>query len=109
MTCKECQQMIPDFLNNYLKPKELKRFIFHVRACSQCYEELETYVIVSLATQVFDENADVSYDIKDLLEKDLNEKENQLRRRKHRIIFFVVFILIFLILDVILTIHWFNA
>ena len=108
MTCKECQQMIPDYMNNYLKPKELKRFINHAHTCSQCYEELETYVIVSLATQVFDENADVSYDIKDLLEKDLNEKENQLRKRKRRVILLLIFILVFLILDMILTIHWLN-
>ena len=72
MTCNECRRLVPDYLSNQLKVKELKSFIDHVRSCPDCYEELETYFIIKLATQVLDDNADVSYDIKVMLEPGLH-------------------------------------
>ena len=84
MTCKECQNMIQDYLKNRLKAKELEGFIEHLRSCPDCYEELETYFIIGLATRVLEEGADVSYDIKAMLLQELQEKELMLKRKKRK-------------------------
>ncbi len=105
MTCNECQKLIPEYLNNQLNKKELEAFISHVRSCPVCYEELETYFIIALATRVLDESAEVSYDIKDMLEQDLDDKEKTLNKKKRRFILLLAMILLFLILDLILTFH----
>ncbi|HIU77772.1 MAG TPA: zf-HC2 domain-containing protein [Candidatus Pelethocola excrementipullorum] len=105
MTCKECQRLVPDYLNNDLKAKELESFITHVRSCPDCYEELETYFIIKLATQVLEDSADLSYDIKSMLQQDLAEKENLLYKKRRRILILMVLILVFLLADIVLTLH----
>lgn len=108
MTCKECQNMIQDYLKNRLKAKELEGFIEHVRSCPECYEELETYFIIGLATRVLDEGADVSFDIKAMLLQELQEKELMLKRKKRRErILALVFVLLFAA-DLLMTLQFMD-
>lgn len=106
MTCKECQSMVPDYLGNNLSDRELEEFIGHVRTCPECYEELETYFIIGLATRVLDESEDVSYDIKAMLLSDLREKEEMLVRKRRRRTFLIVFTCILLCVDILMTLHF---
>lgn len=105
MTCKECQRLVPDYLSDHLKAKELESFITHVRSCPDCYEELETYFIINLATQVLDDSAELSYDIKGMLQQDLAEKEDLLHKKRRRVIILAVLILVFFAADIVLTLH----
>lgn len=106
MTCKECQGMVGDYLGNNLKGKELEDFIRHVRSCPECYEELETYFIIGLATQVLEETAEVSYDIKAMLRQDLAEKENMLKKKKRREKILFLVIVLFLTANILLTLDY---
>ena len=40
MDCKTATQMIPRYLADHLKPKELAEFLDHMDGCSSCREEL---------------------------------------------------------------------
>ena len=108
MTCKECQNMIQDYLKNGLKAKELEGFIEHVRSCPDCYEELETYFIIGLATRVLEEGADVSYDIKAMLLQELQEKELMLMRKKRKKRILAVTIVLLLAADILLTLQFMD-
>lgn len=108
MTCKECQNMIHDYLKNRLKAKELEGFIEHVRSCPDCYEELETYFIIGLATRVLEEGADVSYDIKAMLLQELQEKELMLKRKKRKKRILAVVIVLLLAADILMTLQFMD-
>lgn len=108
MTCKECQNMIQDYLKNRLKAKELEGFIEHVRSCPDCYEELETYFIIGLATRVLEEGADVSYDIKAMLLQELQEKKLMLKRKKRKKRILAVTIVLLLAADILLTLQFMD-
>ena len=108
MTCKECQNMIQDYLKNRQKAKELEGFIEHVRSCPDCYEELETYFIIGLATRVLEEGADVSYDIKAMLLQELQEKELMLKRKKRKKRILAVTIVLLLAADILMTLQFMD-
>lgn len=104
MLCNECQSMIRDYLKDRLTPKELERFLVHIRSCPECYEELETYFIISFATRLLDEGAEVSYDLTGILKEDLEKKERMLRRRRMRRIRRII-MLSLLLVDIALTLQ----
>ncbi|MDD3277895.1 MAG: zf-HC2 domain-containing protein [Lachnospiraceae bacterium] len=106
VTCQEITKMVSRYIDNQLNDKEMESFIQHVRSCPSCYEELETYFIISLATRVLDDSSAANYNIKALLEQNLKENEKRLRHRKIRFWLCLFLILIFLVLDVLLTLHW---
>ena len=108
MTCKECQNMIQDYLKNRLKAKELEGFIEHVRSCPDCYEELETYFIIGLATRVLEEGADVSYDIKAMLLQELEVKVLMLKRKKRKKRILAVTIVLLLAADILMTLQFMD-
>lgn len=108
MTCKECQNMIRDYLENRLKAKELEGFIEHVRSCPDCYEELETYFIIGLATRVLDEGADISFDIKAMLLQELQEKELMLKRKKRRERILALVIVFLFAADILMTLQFMD-
>lgn len=85
MTCREAQNMIRDYIAGKLSPRELERFIGHIRDCGSCYDELETFFMIDRTVKYLDDGLDHSFNLKYLLEKDLREKEKALiwRRRKH--------------------------
>ena len=46
MDCKDVMKMIPDFLNEDLKGRELKSFVEHMEKCKDCKEELSIQFLV---------------------------------------------------------------
>lgn len=110
MTCQEIQKMVTPYIEDQLNDKELEIFISHVHTCPKCYEELETYFIISLATQVLDGSGSAkNYNIKALLEQNMRENEKRLKRRKLRFWGVLFLILFFLIIDIIWALHWLRV
>lgn len=106
MECKECQGLVSEYLSGQLKGKRLEHFISHVRSCPECYDELETYFIITLANRILENEEDASFDIKGLLEEDLAQKEQCLHRKRRRKAFFGLLLLILLAVDILLTLHF---
>ncbi|MCR5283645.1 MAG: zf-HC2 domain-containing protein [Lachnospiraceae bacterium] len=40
LTCKECEKLIPVFLDEKLRSKDIERFKEHIESCPACKEEL---------------------------------------------------------------------
>lgn len=91
MDCKYAQSLIPQYIAGKLAPKELEEFIRHVEECRECYDELETYFMLSVALEHLDESQGLSYDLRTMLAEDLKEKKHRLSRRKRRIIGWLIF------------------
>lgn len=106
MNCKECQGLVSEYLSGQLRGKQLEHFIAHVRSCPACYDELETYFIITLANRILESEEDASFDIKGLLARDLAEKEQGLHRKRRRRAGFVLLLLILLAVDIVLTLHF---
>ena len=47
LTCKEATKMVVPYIDGQLGDKDLRQFVGHIKECSECREELETYYIVS--------------------------------------------------------------
>lgn len=110
MTCQEIQKMVTPYIEDQLSDKELEQFISHVKTCPECYEELETYFIINLATRVLDGNSSAkNYNIKALLAQNIKENEKRLRYRKIRFWTILFLILVFLVIDILLALHWFGV
>ena len=90
MKCEEALQKITPYIENRLQPRELEAFIEHITQCPSCYDELETYYIVSRAVQYLDDEKQDTYNIMELLKRDIRMKEQGLRRRRrmHWLVFF---------------------
>lgn len=91
MKCEEALQKITPYIENRLQPRELEAFIEHIKQCPSCYDELETYYIVSRAVQYLDDEKQDTYNIMELLKRDIRMKEQGLRRRRrmHWLVFFL--------------------
>lgn len=83
MDCRTAEGMVSRYLNHTLTIEELEAFLEHVKSCSSCYEELETYFIVQEAMQKLDTaGREGNLDFKNLLEEDLQRAEKHVQRRK---------------------------
>ena len=83
-TCREIIGMIPDYLEGRLSGRQLEHFLDHIRQCPDCYEELETNYMVKKTVRYLDEgNAGAdSFDFVPMLEKDMDDQEENIRRKK---------------------------
>lgn len=104
MDCKEAQALIPAYVNETIPQNRILEFIEHVRKCPQCKEELEIYYITFVALKKLDED-DTSYDLKGMLEKDMEEKEQWVKRKRNirrmtiGVLTVILIIFVFLLLD----------
>lgn len=81
MKCEKVQGCIDAYIGHSLTRKELFAFIQHVKECPECYHELETYFIVDHTIRYLDDEGDGTYNIKKLLDEDLNRRLAKLKRR----------------------------
>lgn len=91
MECKHAQSLIPQYIADRLSPRELEEFIRHVEKCPECYDELETYFMLSVALKHLDESQEISYDLRTMLAEDLKEKKHRLSRGRRRIWGWIIF------------------
>lgn len=87
MDCKRAQQMIMPYIEHKLDERQMEDFIEHIRECKTCSEELEVYFTIYYALEKLDDQNQDSFDIKKLLQKNLEQSENRIAR-KHIIEFY---------------------
>ena len=105
MEHREAVRLISGYIDDTLTDDQLAAFIAHVRGCPSCYEELETYFTIHYTLEYLDSGADKSYNMQALLKEDLRAKENRLRKKNRRSVFFFLWILLlFLVAAMILGI-----
>ena len=90
MDCREAGKLVNAYIDGSISDAELEQFIAHVRSCPSCMEELETYFTVDYALQALNDEQELfSYDIRQILIDDLEEREQSLRsRRRNRRLFY---------------------
>lgn len=81
MDCRTAQQKIMPYIERKLSDREMEEFIEHIRECETCSEELEVYFTIYYAIEKLDDKGHDSFDIKELLEKDLEKAEHQISNR----------------------------
>ncbi|MDO5135480.1 MAG: zf-HC2 domain-containing protein [Eubacteriales bacterium] len=83
MDCHTAEGMVNRYISHDLPVSDLEEFIDHVRGCSSCYDELQTYFIVHEATQRLDEDEEEPVlDFRELLEEDIRKSEHYILRKK---------------------------
>lgn len=102
MKCEEALTKIEAYINHTLNGRELEEFLEHVTSCQECYDELETYYIISVGMRYLEEENLESYNIPKMLQEDLHTRERQVRRRnilrKTAVLFGVLFFIVILVL-----------
>ncbi len=87
MDCKTAQEKIMPYIRRELSDREAEEFIEHIRECKACSEELEVYYTIYYALEKLeDDEGQGSFDIKKLLQKDIEQTEQRIRN--HQIVHF---------------------
>lgn len=100
MDCKKAQSLVTAYIKRQLDDRETEEFIEHITHCQECHEELEIYFTIHFALQKLDEEQNVSYNIKQMLEDDLEATERKVRGRN---IFRICSYAIMLVAEILLT------
>ena len=88
MECKECQQLIDQYLEDRLEYSALKRFCEHIRVCRECEEELTIQFLVRVGMSRLEEG-DI-FDLNSELERHLSEAKRRIRRNDKVLLFGVL-------------------
>ena len=83
MKCEEALTKIEAYINHTLNGRELEEFLEHVTSCQECYDELETYYIISVGMRYLEEENLESYNIPKMLQEDLHTRERQCEKEKY--------------------------
>ena len=85
LTCRMAEGMVSSYINHTLSVENLESFLEHIRNCSSCYDELETYFIVHEVTkQLDDDEKEEDLDFKQLLENDIKKSRQYIKKEKLR-------------------------
>ncbi|HHT96992.1 MAG TPA: zf-HC2 domain-containing protein [Clostridiales bacterium] len=104
MTCMYTQRLITSFINDELSLSELDKFIHHVKACDECYEELEVYFTLLTAMKQLDEEQNLSNDYRlELKNKIYYSEEKIVNKRIHKIRKIIMFCMIVLFTSTIIS------
>ena len=79
LTCKEAAKMVIPYIEGQMCDKDLRRFVSHIKECSDCREELETYYIVYKGLMQLDENEELPMNMIEALNEDLAISGHHLR------------------------------
>jgi len=108
MNCEQARDCVDAYISHTLPEKKQEEFIKHVKVCPECFQELETYFIVDVAIQYFDNRKDDTYDIRNLLQEDLDKR---LMKRQNRNWIIMISITVTIVLAIIvagLFTNWFG-
>ena len=83
MKCEEALTKIEAYIDHTLSGRELEEFLEHVKSCRECYDELETYYIISVGMRYLEEENLESYNIPKMLQEDLHTRERQCETEKY--------------------------
>ena len=79
LICKEAAKMVIPYIEGQLGEKDLRKFVTHVKECSECREELETYYIVYKGLMQLDEKEELPMNIIEALNDELENSNSYLR------------------------------
>ena len=79
LTCKEATKMVIPYIDGHLGDKNLRQFVGHIKECSECREELETYYIVYKGLMQLDEREELPMNIIEALNEDFAASEQHLK------------------------------
>lgn len=105
LDCREADVLIREYVDGSIRDRDLPRLVAHVRNCPSCYNELETNFMVARTIRVLDSDEADSFNLKPLLEKDLAERQEDVRTRgwlsglHSWIVFATVVLIVLLLLD----------
>ena len=71
--------MVIPYIDGQLGEKDLRKFVGHIKECSDCREELETYYIVYKGLMQLDEKEDLPMNIIEALNADFVSSEHYLK------------------------------
>lgn len=77
MECKQTERLIPAFLKNEIKGRELAHFLAHIEECPECKEELTIQYLSSEGILRLEEGK--TFD----LDRELQEYIRQTDRKRH--------------------------
>ena len=108
MDCIEAKSYVDAYIKHTLSERKQEEFIKHIKVCPDCFQELETYFIVDVALKYFDNKKAETYDIRNLLQEDLDKRFRKHQYKKHMIVAVVVLSVIFILLTMGLLLRWFS-
>lgn len=84
---KEFLDMIPHYLADDLREKDLLLFLDHIKTCHSCYEELETAFMVDRTVRYLndemDDDAEDSYNLPVMMQEDIHRKTREVYARQN--------------------------
>ncbi len=84
---KEFLDMIPHYLADDLREKDLLLFLDHIKTCHSCYEELETAFMVDRTVRYLndemDDDAEDSYNLPAMMQEDIHRKTREVYARQN--------------------------
>ena len=80
MDCRTVQHNSMPYIKGTMDESELEAFLEHIEKCETCREELEVYYTVYYAIQRLDQDDSDSYDIKEMLKRDLELGRNHVMK-----------------------------
>ncbi|MBQ8198638.1 MAG: zf-HC2 domain-containing protein [Lachnospiraceae bacterium] len=89
MDCKQIQRLIPAFLRDELKGRELMRFLRHMDTCEECKEELTIQYLSSEGISRLEEGK--TFDLDRELTEYMVRAANGIKRRRNYILGFLTF------------------
>nr|MBQ8252872.1 zf-HC2 domain-containing protein [Lachnospiraceae bacterium] len=89
MDCKMIQRLIPAFLRDELKGRELMHFLRHMDTCEECKEELTIQYLSSEGISRLEEGK--TFDLDRELMEYMVRAENGIKRRRNLILGFFAF------------------
>ena len=100
MDCKEVNKMIPDFLENKLDHRELRKFMEHILRCEDCKEELCIQFLVLEGMARLETGS--TFDLQHELDKVLEDARRKMRIRRifHYFIYGIEVLAIILIVSI---------
>ncbi|MDD2973018.1 MAG: zf-HC2 domain-containing protein [Lachnospiraceae bacterium] len=104
MNCSDFERMIPGYLQNELKEKELAQFIQHAASCNACKEEMTIQYLITEGVQRLEDGKTLD------VEKELGEKLRQSKRhlrQLRKLKDFLEGLIILLLLCAIAAVIWF--
>ncbi len=85
MTCQESEQYIQDFVDDALTGDALEAFLWHIRNCKACYNEMETSYLLKEALARLEDGT--SFDLHSELKEKISIMEQYIRWHNQAVVF----------------------
>ncbi len=75
LTCRECVDLLQDYLDSNLDPETLKQLDEHFKLCPPCVHFLDTYrSYLTMGTQLRDQQVQVPHEMEDRLKSFIRDQ-----------------------------------